>query len=177
MGNDRFLGRREQELEALLADPLQPAYSRKFFAGRPSAAALLEESHSARHGPGTLEGTGQGEAAAGDLAPTAAGVARTVALAQRLVGSRDLGFQKGGKPGKGRGSAGGSARVAKPWLAQGRPVRPPPTCSAKGVVAGWEGEVHEGPVPRAVSEKKGERTEEWENGREDEGMKPRGRRE
>lgn len=123
MGSDRFLGRREQELEALLTQPLQPAYSRKFFAGRPSAAALLEESHGGRPRLGTSEDTGQGEeAGAADLAPTAAGVARTVALARRLAGSRDSGSHKGGKG----GLAAGTSNKAKPWLVLRRKVRRPP---------------------------------------------------
>lgn len=105
-----------QELAGMLAEPLQPLYSPKFFAGRPSAAAALEGSRKAGLNPGTAGGTREGDPAGTDPdTKTASGVAKTVALAQSLVGAR-----QSGKVSRGPGAA--AKKKVKPWLSQRRAV-------------------------------------------------------
>jgi hypothetical protein len=100
----------------MLAEPLQPMYSQRFFAGRPSGAAAVEGLRLAGPKPGTSGGPGEEDPAGADsLRKTAGGVAQTVALAQRLVGARQA-----GKPVRGRGGV--PVKKPKPWVSERRRV-------------------------------------------------------
>eukprot|EP00884_Botryococcus_braunii_P003437 jgi/Botrbrau1/13094/Bobra.0187s0053.1 len=105
----------QRELAGMLVEPLQPLYSRKFFAGRPSAAATLEGGRKAGPSLGASRRASNGDTVKSDSDHrTATGVAKTVALAQSLMGAR-----QSGKPARSAGVA-AKRTVTKPWLSQRR---------------------------------------------------------
>jgi hypothetical protein len=99
-----------QELASLIAEPLQPSFSRRFFTGRPSAAAALGFHRlAASKGAETDVGPGEGV--------TATGVTRNVTLAQSLTDSRQA-----AKSGRAGGVTKGGAKKKKGIANIGRQV-------------------------------------------------------